>query len=177
MRIGLIGCGGIGQLRAQAVAKSKGVTLSAVSDLDQGRAAALGQRYGATVISDWHALVEHNQVDAVLVSTPPSLHAEMSIAALAAGKHVLCEKPLARSSDECQRMLEAAAKYQRLLATGFNYRFYPSMQKAKQLFDTGIIGKLDHIRSYTGYSAPMTTPGCMMHKSWAVAPCATTAFI
>ncbi len=153
MRIGLIGCGGIGQLRAQAVAQSKGLHLSAVSDLDQGRATALAQRYGATVIADWRALVAHDQVDAVLVSTPPSLHAEMSIAALAAGKHVLCEKPLARSSDECQAMLAAAAKHQRLLATGFNYRFYPSIQKAKQLFDSGMIGKLDHIRSYTGYSA------------------------
>jgi predicted dehydrogenase len=89
----------------------------------------------------------------VIIATPPHLHAQMCIAALQAGKHVLCEKPLARTPDECRQILEAAAQSGRLLATGFNYRFYPAFQKARQLLDAGVIGALDHIRSYTGYSA------------------------
>src|SRR5205085_9105725 len=87
------------------------------------------------------------------VSTPPSLHAEMSIAALRAGKHVLCEKPLARTVEECRAMISAAQASGAILATGFNYRFYPSVLKARELLDSGLIGKVDHIRSYTGYSA------------------------
>ncbi|NIP76479.1 MAG: Gfo/Idh/MocA family oxidoreductase, partial [Xanthomonadales bacterium] len=70
--------------------------------------------------------------------------------ALQAGKHVLCEKPLARNPQECQAMVAAALRSDRTLATGFNYRFYPSIRKARELLDSGIIGELDHIRSYAG---------------------------
>lgn len=153
LRFGLIGCGGIGQLRADSLARTSGHKLTAVSDLDAKRAAAIGQPHGATIEADWQKLVERTDVDAVIVSTPPSLHAEMTIMALRAGKHVLCEKPLARSRHECEAMIEAAKRANRILATGFNYRFYPSILKARELFDSGIIGELDHIRSYTGYSA------------------------
>src|SRR5690606_28302912 len=61
--------------------------------------------------------------------------------------------PLARTADECRLIVEAAEQSERLLATGFNYRFYPSILKARELLDAGIIGELDHIRSYAGYSA------------------------
>jgi predicted dehydrogenase len=105
------------------------------------------------VARDWRELIARDDVDAVVVSTPPSVHTEMCVAALEAGKHVLCEKPLARTPEECRAMVEAAEAAGRLLATGFNYRFYPSAKKARELLDSGIIGELDHIRSYTGYSA------------------------
>jgi predicted dehydrogenase len=153
MRFGLIGCGGIGQLRAQALAQTNSFRLVAVSDVDLARANALATKYGAETTQDWRALLGRPDVEAVIVSTPPSLHAEMCIEALKAGKHVLCEKPLARTPAECQNILAAAQKYKRFVATGFNYRFYPSILKARELFDSGIIGELDHIRSYTGYSA------------------------
>jgi predicted dehydrogenase len=77
----------------------------------------------------------------------------MAVAACRAGKHVLCEKPLARTPDECRSMINAARDNRVFLATGFNYRFYPSVLKARQLLDSGIIGDVDHVRSYTGYSA------------------------
>lgn len=153
MRFGLIGCGGIGQLRATALSQMGAHQLVAVNDLDQARAQALATGSGSEVVTNWQDLVERDDVDAVIVSTPPSLHAEMSIRALRAGKHVLCEKPLARTPDECRQMIDAAEQSSRILATGFNYRFYPSMLKARELLDSGIIGELDHIRSYTGYSA------------------------
>lgn len=153
LRFGLIGCGGIGQLRADSLARGAGQKLTAVSDLDGQRAGAVGKPHGAAVETGWRKLIERTDVDAVIVSTPPSLHAEMTVAALRAGKHVLCEKPLARNRQECEAMIEAAKRSGRVLATGFNYRFYPSILKARELFDSGIIGELDHIRSYTGYSA------------------------
>lgn len=153
LRIGLIGCGDIGQVRAQAIASCAAVRLAAASDIDEVRAAKVAGQYAAVAMSDWRALVSRADVDAVLVSTPPSLHAEMCIAALESGKHVLCEKPLARNPEECREIVGAARRSGRVLATGFNYRYYPSMQKARQLLDEGSIGELDHIRSYSGYSA------------------------
>jgi predicted dehydrogenase len=153
MNYGLIGCGGIGWLRAQALNQSEKDHLLTVHDLDESRAFALASRYGCSVESSWADLIARDDVEAVIVSTPPSLHAEMTISALNAGKHVLCEKPLARTPQECHQMLDAADKSGMFLATGFNYRFYPSILKARELFDAGLIGALDHIRSYSGYTA------------------------
>jgi predicted dehydrogenase len=127
--------------------------LTVVSDIDEDRARTVSIRYGGIVELDWHHLIHLEEVDVVVVSTPPHLHAEMCIAALNAGKHVLCEKPLARTPTECREIIDAAERNGRFLATGFNYRFYPSIQKARNLLDAGMIGELDHIRSYTGYSA------------------------
>lgn len=154
LSIGLIGCGGIGLLRAQALLQSKDFKLIAVSDIDAERAlAAAAGHENCEVYSDWRELAQRKDLDAVIVSTPPSLHAEMCISALKSGKHVLCEKPLARSPEECMGILDAADKNGKFIATGFNYRFYPSVLKARELFESGIIGELDHIRSYAGYTA------------------------
>jgi predicted dehydrogenase len=153
MRFGLIGCGGIGALRAAALARGTAGTLVSVADLDAERSRTLAAKTGADAHTEWRALVERRDVEAVIVSTPPHLHAEMCVAALEAGKHVLCEKPLARTPDECRAVVAAADRAGRFLATGFNYRFYPSIEKARLLLDSGAIGALDHIRSYTGYSA------------------------
>lgn len=153
MRIGLIGCGDIGALRAAAFDRLPSLKLVAVSDIDEDRAKGLARSRSAAVDPDWRALVSREDIDAVIVSTPPHLHAEMCAGALEAGKHVLCEKPLARTPDECRVIVDAAEKAGRQLATGFNYRFYPSVQKARSILDSGLIGEMDHIRSYAGYSA------------------------
>jgi predicted dehydrogenase len=150
LSFGLIGCGDIGQLRARAVAKA-GHRLTAVSDVDASKMAQAA-RHGAAQFADWRVLVGRLDVDAVIVSTPPILHAELTVGALHAGKHVLCEKPLARDPAECQRMLNAATETGRVLATGFNYRFYPSFHLAHEWLNAGRIGNLNHIRSYGGYS-------------------------
>jgi predicted dehydrogenase len=67
--------------------------------------------------------------------------------------HVLCEKPLARTVDECQAIVQAAEESGRILVTGFNFRFYPSIRKAREFLRSGIIGELNHIKSYAGYLA------------------------
>lgn len=154
LRFALIGCGDIGILRARAVVRVPGARLVAAVDSDPAKAAAVAALApGATAGTDWRAVVSRADVDAVIVSTPPSLHEAMTIASLDAGKHVLCEKPLARTPAECRAMVAAATRAGRCLATGFNYRFYPSFKEARRLLDSGIIGDLDHIRSYGGYSA------------------------
>jgi predicted dehydrogenase len=153
LRYGLIGCGDIGQLRAQALMQSPGAKLVAVSDVDIQKSQDTASRYGAESDPDWRTLVARSDVDAVIVSTPPRFHLDMCVEAVAAGKHVLCEKPLARSPGECRRILAAEEESGKRVATGFNYRFYPSFVKARQILDSGVIGTLDHVRSYGGYSA------------------------
>src|SRR5262245_1296681 len=153
LRVALIGCGGIGVLRAKALASLPSYRLAVVSDLVPGRAEALAARHGARVAADWRAAVSDSAIDVVVVSTPPSSHTDVCVAALDSGKDVLCEKPLARNAEESRLILEAARRAGRLIATGFNYRFFPSIVKAREVLDAGVIGRLDHVRSYAGYSA------------------------
>lgn len=152
LRVGLIGCGGIGALRAAAIRKVASMKLVAVSDLARQRAEEVAGRDTA-IVDDWRDLIGRADVDAVIISTPPSLHAEMGIAAADAGKHILCEKPLARDAAESRAIVEAARTAGVVAATGFNYRYYPSVTRARELLEAGRIGEVDHIRSYSGYSA------------------------
>jgi len=151
MRLGLIGCGWAGSLRAAAIARLAGFRLVAVADQDPVRARALSRTYGAVMHPDWRSLVCRDDLEAVIVSTPPPLHLEMCVGALEHKKHVLCEKPLGRTPSECREILEVAGRNGRLVATGFNYRFYPAIVKAREILDAGLIGGLDHIRGYAGH--------------------------
>jgi predicted dehydrogenase len=150
LRFALIGCGEIGGLRAEALKLAPGVRLAKACDVDAARGKALAAQHGVPYESDWHAALA-GDVDAVLVSTPPPLHTEMCIEALRAGKHVLCEKPLARNAEEGRKIVDAARAAKRHLATGFNYRFYPAIVTARGILDSGRIGELDHVRSYAGH--------------------------
>ena len=154
VRFALVGCGDIGILRAKALARGNGVQLVVAADTDAGKANAVASLFpGAVAVTDWRDAIRRPDVDAVIVSTPPSLHEEMAVTALEAGKHVLCEKPLARTPSECRSMVAAAERTGKRLATGFNYRFYPSFRQAREILDSGLIGELDHVRSYGGYTA------------------------
>lgn len=152
-KVGLIGCGEIGRLRAAALAQTPQLELTLACDIEPARAQKLAEDWGSEATSEWHQAIQRQDLDAIIISTPPSLHAEMTIAALQAGKHVLCEKPLARNPAECRHMVDAAEQNSRFLATGFNYRFYPSVRKARELLSSGLIGDLVYVRSYAGYSA------------------------
>lgn len=138
-------------MRADAIAALSGSRLVVVSDQDAGRANHVASTHGAVVETDWRALVARADLDAVIVSTPPPLHAEMCVAALQQGKHVLCEKPLARNPEEAGQIVDAAGSCQRLLGAGFNLRFFPPIMKAREILDSGQIGELDHIRSFAGH--------------------------
>jgi predicted dehydrogenase len=150
LRIGLIGCGEIGRLRAASLAHSNSFQLDFVSDNDRGRGESLASRYSVRFEPDWEKAID-GDVDAVVVSTPPPFHGLMCVEALKQGKHVLCEKPLARNPQECRQILKAADRAGRLIATGFNYRFYPAVKVAYETLRSGLIGELDHIRSFAGH--------------------------
>jgi len=87
----------------------------------------------------------------VIISTPVHLHEEMALASFAAGKHVLCEKPLSNSVASCRRILDAARASGKTLAVGFNHRYYPSIKFLKTAIDEGRIGTIDHLRVFGGH--------------------------
>ncbi|OJV79008.1 MAG: dehydrogenase [Cellulomonas sp. 73-92] len=110
--------------------------------------AAAGRLGWADVETDWRRLVVRDDVDLVDIGTPGDTHAEIAIAALEAGKHVLCEKPLANTVAEAQAMAAAAAAHPELVAmTGFTYRRMPAIQLARRLVEQGRIGTVRHVRA------------------------------
>ncbi len=151
MRFGIVGMGWAGCLRAEAIGALAGFDLVALCDQDEGRRNEAARKYGADPVADWRALVQRPDIDAVIVASPPNHHREIAVGAFENAKHVLCEKPLAPTPQDCEAMIAAAEKSGKSLATGFNYRFYPAVRKARELLDGGAIGALDHIRSYAGH--------------------------
>ena len=151
MRFGLVGAGEIGRIRAHALAGLGNCSLSAVADRDLTLARAAAGGHDAAALADYRELIARDDLDAVIVSTPPDSHEEITVAALEAGKHVLCEKPLAPSVAACLRMVEAARSHGHVLATGFCQRYFPAVQFVKQTAESGVIGDLTHVRAYAGH--------------------------
>ena len=121
MRIGIIGCGLIGQKRAKALSDGR---LVACADASQERAEALARAFpGCKPFSDGRALLECKDIDLVIVATPHDSLEEMTRAAVSFGKHVLVEKPAARSAQELDSVMEEAKKCRSLVRVGFNHRY------------------------------------------------------
>lgn len=152
VRFGLVGAGEIGRLRAAALRNVPGCRLEAVADTDASRAYACARSSGARSFDDCQRMLGESSLDAVIVSTPPHHHEKIALAALEAGKHVLCEKPLAPTVEGCRRILDCARQHGRSIATGFNQRYFPAIQFVKQVLDHGGLGRLRHVKAYAGHS-------------------------
>jgi len=149
--IGIIGCGLIGQKRAKAL--GSGGKLVACADIDLGRAENLAQNAKAKAFADWRALLALPEIDIVVIATLHDSLAEITLAAIEAGKHVLVEKPSARSAIELEPVIAAAKKYDRKVHVGFNHRYHRSLRKAKEIVDSGELGELMFIRARYGHGA------------------------
>jgi len=122
------------------------VAAIAASTVEKARAFA-GEHNIATVSESYAALVESPQIDAIYNALPPNLHEHWSVAALKAGKHVLCEKPFAMNSAQAKRMVMAANASQRVLVEAFHYRFHPFFQRVLELITNDVIGDIRHIEA------------------------------
>jgi predicted dehydrogenase len=134
LQIGIIGVGGIAQGRhiPALQALKEDCVITAVSDVNKERAQEVAAKYNIVhVFEDYQDMF--NVVDAVIICTPNKFHAEITVAALEAGVHVLCEKPMALSAEECEKMLEASQRSNKVLAIAYHYRFMKNSQAAKQL--------------------------------------------
>jgi predicted dehydrogenase len=160
LSVTIVGAGGIGNIRARSIHTSQQGRVSVVADVDAGRAHELASQFSAVATTDWREAVTQPGIDAVVVSTPTKFHAEIASEALAAGKHVLCEKPLARTTEEGRRMVEAACRGNRVLKVGFNYRHMDHTRKARELIAAGAIGPVYFLRCRYGHGG---RPGYERH--------------
>ena len=143
-RLCLVGCGGIGARHVMAVTgEREHVQYTALFDTDPARARALQERAGleARVLLNWEEALRDPDIDGIDICLPNSLHAETAIAALAAGKHVLTEKPMALSIADCDRMIAAASQAGRHLTVIHNRRFDTAARAMKELVDSGDLGE------------------------------------
>lgn len=157
----VIGCGGIGGTRMKTISLNPDLRLVVACDVVEDLAKKRASEFQCEYETDYERVISRGDVDCVVVSTPNKFHAPISIAALGAGKHVICEKPLARNPAEARGMVEASKKAGRILKTGFNHRHFRNVLKARELFDSGIIGNTTFLRARTGHGG-----GEHMLRSW-----------
>ncbi len=159
MRIGIVGCGLIGNKRANNLgAQDK---LIAVCDTDAIKAKELSKKLGCSYYLDYKDMISKQNLDIVIISTPNFMIKEVAMFALKNSIHVLSEKPLGRNYKESKELERYASKNNKILYTGFNHRFHPSVLRAKEIIEKGEIGKLIHIHGHYGHGG---RPG--MEKEW-----------
>lgn len=148
MKFGIIGAGMIGQFHAKAITAMEGGELHSVFDLRQESADKLAEEYGAEGYSDIESFLADPELEIVTVGTPSGAHLEPSLAALNAGKHVICEKPLEITTERIDQLIEAAEKNGKTLAAVLNRRFHPGMDAFKKAADQGRFGLLTNASAY-----------------------------
>jgi predicted dehydrogenase len=142
-RVAFIGCGGISHYHAAELAEMPDVEVVAGVDIRSDRLKLFGDKWGVTKLyKNWDKMLKEVQPDGVSVCTPNGVHAAPTIDALKAGCHVICEKPMAMTPAECEKMIAAAKKANRKLAVGFQYRYHPNTQFLKRAADLGEFGDI-----------------------------------
>jgi predicted dehydrogenase len=156
MRFGVIGCGTVsGYGHIPALAEHPTITLAALSDLDASRLQELGAKHGVdSLYTDYRELLAQEDIDAVTVATPVASHFEIAMAAIAAGKHVFCEKPITDTVERGWQLVKAAEEKQRLLAVNFELRADAGHRQLKKAIDAGEIGNVRFLRLIYNWWGP-----------------------
>ena len=144
IRVGLIGCGRIAGRHAGHI-KHLG-QLAAVCDIDEGKAQSLGDEYQVPWFTSVEEFLAHGEMDVVSVCSPNGLHASHTLASLNAGFHVLCEKPMALTSSDCEEMIKTAERCNKRLFIVKQNRFNPAIEAVKEKIDQGDFGKIYSIQ-------------------------------
>ena len=149
IKVGIIGAGGIARgAHIPSYQKLANVSVVAVADVKEGTATEAAEKFNIPhVFTNYEELLKMGELDAVSVCTPNAFHAAPSIAAMEAGKHVLCEKPMAVSVAEAQQMVETAKKRKRILQIGLASRFSAGAQYLKQQIESGRLGEIYYARA------------------------------
>ena len=168
IKVGIIGCGKIAQVRhIPEYTANPDTEVYGFYDLNLARAEELAKKYGGKAYASYEELLADPEIEAVSVCVANHAHAEISIAALKAGKHVLCEKPMAITLEECEAMVAAAKESGKYLMIGQNQRLAKAHMKARELIRQGAIGKVLTFRTIFGHGGPET---------WSVDPGKNTWF-
>lgn len=169
LKIGIIGCGGIANDKHMpSMAKQQDVELVAFCDLILERAEKAAADYGvagAKVYTDYRMLLADKSIDAVHVLTPNVSHCEITCEALEAGKHVICEKPMAANVEDAQRMMDTAKKTGKLFTVGYQYRFMDNHFTMKRYCDAGYLGEIYYAEANAIRRRGVPTWGVFTDKS------------
>ena len=157
VRVGIIGCGKIAQVRhIPEYLDNPNAKLTGLYDLNLQRAKNLAEKYGCKSYESIEEMLADPEIDAVSVCVANHVHAEITIAALKAGKHVLCEKPMATKLKDCQMMVDTAEQMGKKLMIGQNQRFAKAHAEAKKLIERGDIGSVLTFKTTFGHGGPET---------------------
>jgi predicted dehydrogenase len=156
IRIGVIGCGKIAEKHLNAYKKLGGVDITVTDIVEKGK--MIAQNYGVNWYDNFDDLISGNTVDAIDVCIPTPSHTEVILKALDSGKHIFCEKPLARNLEEAIQIQEKAAQAGKVLMVGYLYRFHPAFQFARDILKERIVGE--------PYYAIFRLGGRGSHKAW-----------
>lgn len=157
IHIGVIGCGKIAQVRhLPEYAANPDVEITGLYDINFDRARELAAQYGATAYTSMEELLANPEIDAVSICTANFAHCDATVAALEAGKHVLCEKPMAVTLADCERMVKAAKKAGKYLMIGHNQRLAKAHAMARKLVTDGVVGRIVTFRTTFGHGGPET---------------------
>jgi predicted dehydrogenase len=137
----LIGCGGMGRSEARILSQIPEAKLMAVCDVQEQAAQAFGEEMGVPAFADAAQVFARPDIGAVMVTTPNGLHTQLVLDAAAAGKHIYCEKPMAFTVAECDRMIAAAERAGVRLMVGQVLRLLPLFARITELFDSGVLGR------------------------------------
>lgn len=155
MKVGIIGCGSVSIFRhIPEYTANENCTIAGYFDSMTERARKMSDQYGGKVYASVEELLGDVSIDAVSVCTSNKYHAPVSIAALKAGKHVLCEKPMATSPQEAQDMIDAASASGKFLMIGHNQRLAEAHSRARQILDSGELGRILTFRTTYGHGGP-----------------------
>lgn len=148
VRLAVIGTGGMANSHALRFKEVSGCRLVAAADIDPARAKAYAEKHGiAAAYTDVAAMLEKEALDAVAIVTPDAFHLPVALQCLKAGKHVLCEKPLALNHRDASRMVAAAQKAGVVHMVNFSYRDWPVIQAVARLVHTGKLGEIRHVEA------------------------------
>jgi UDP-N-acetylglucosamine 3-dehydrogenase len=158
LNVGVIGAGGMGRIHSRCWTQLPGATVGAIADLQKHKAETLAAQIGGTaaIYDNADAVFADASIDVVSLCVPTDQHRALTEAALKAGKHVLCEKPMALSLEDCDAMIAAAQASGKLLTVGQVVRFFPEYANAKRLVDSGAVGAPAAVRVRRGGYFPRT---------------------
>ena len=168
VRFGLIGCGRVAPRHAQSIGQLSTTTLVAVADIKPPRADHFAHDYNATPYTDYRALLDRPDIDAVSICVPSGRHAEVAIDAMQAGKHVLVEKPIAITLADADRMIATAAATGRRLGVVLQNRYNHPMQQVRALIDADGLGRLYLGNACVRWYRPQSYYEDDWHGTWAM---------
>jgi predicted dehydrogenase len=151
LNFAIVGCGQIGRKRLKTLIQGDRLIVAADPLVERAQELAAASRQNAAVTSDWHAAIANPMVQAVIVSTTNDWLARITLAAIESGKHVLVEKPAARTALELKPAMEAAERQRLCIWVGFNLRYHPAIGKAREITASGDLGPLMYVRGRYGH--------------------------